>query len=207
MHMDSVAEALFTSQARLAVLKLLFLNASNRLYLREIATRTCQPVRAVQRELGRLEAGGLLESSLEGRRKYYRVHRQAPIFQDLKSLLIKTVGLGQQLQENLRPAGGRIPLAFIFGSYARRTEAGSNDIDLRVVGSISGRELAKLLAPAAKDLGREINPVILTKEEFREKAAEGNHFPLMILREPKIFLVGGEDELAQLAGAGTSEAT
>jgi hypothetical protein len=37
IHSGSLAEALFTSQARLAVLKLLLLNPDRRFYLREIA--------------------------------------------------------------------------------------------------------------------------------------------------------------------------
>ena len=66
---DPILEALFTSQARVEILKLLFLISSNRHYLREIASLTKQPVRAVQRELARLEAAGLIQSWTEGNRK------------------------------------------------------------------------------------------------------------------------------------------
>ena len=74
----SVAKALFTSQARLSVLKLLLLNADQRFYLREIAGRSGLPVRAVQLEVARLQASGLLTSENEGNRKYYRAHRPGP---------------------------------------------------------------------------------------------------------------------------------
>jgi predicted nucleotidyltransferase len=204
IHSSSVAGSLITSQARLAVLKLLLLNAGQRFYLREVAARTRLPVRAVQLELARLETSGLLESSAEGGRKYYQANRGAPVFPELKSLLLKTVGLGDLLQDYLRQASGRITLAFIFGSYARGTDVATSDIDLIVVGSIAGRALAKLLAPARESLGREVNTVIMTEAEFRRKASHGDHFLTTILGESKIYLIGGHDELEKLAGAGSS---
>jgi len=196
----SVAKALFTSQARLSVLKLLLLNADQRFYLREIAGRSGLPVRAVQLEVARLQASGLLTSENEGNRKYYRANRQAPVFPELKSLLLKTVGLGDLLQGHLRHASAEIAVAFLFGSFALGTDTASSDVDLMVVGSISSRSLTRLLAPARDSLAREINPVVFTEKEFRSKVAHGNHFLLTVLGEPKIFLIGGENELERIAG-------
>jgi len=195
----SIAESLFTSQARLAVLKLLLLNAGQRYYLREIAARTRLPVRAVQRELARLQASGILTSTVEGNRKYYQANRQAVVYPELKSLLIKTVGLGDLLRALLMQASGEIGAAFLFGSYALGTDTASSDVDLMVIGSVRSRFLAGLLAPARESLGRDINPVVFTEKEFRNRVAHGNHFLLTILAEPKIFLVGGEDE-PEIAG-------
>jgi len=196
----SLAESLITSQARLAVLKLMFLNEGRRFYLREVATRTRLPVRAVQRELARLQASGLLTSTFEGKRKYYQANRQAPIFPEVKSLLIKTVGLGDLLRDHMQKASGEIAVAFLFGSYALGTATASSDVDLMVVGSISSRSLTTLLKPALETLGREINPVVFAEKEFRNKAAHGSHFLLTVLGEPKIFLIGGENDLERIAG-------
>ncbi len=207
IHSGSLAEALFTSQARLAVLKLLLLNPDRRFYLREIATKADLPVRAVQVEVARLEASGLLQSSVEGNRKYYQANRRAPIFPELKSLLLKTVGMGDALRESLQQASGEIEVAFIFGSIAEGTDTASSDIDILVIGALTGRALAGLLAPLRESLGREINPVLMTKAEFRRKAREGNHFLHATLEAPKIYLIGGDDELRVLAGRGTTQAT
>jgi len=202
IHSSSVAESLITSRARLAVLKLLLLNAGQRFYLREIAERTSLPVRAVQLEVARLEASGLLESEAEGRRKYYRANRQAPIFPDLRAFLVKTIGLGDLLKEHVQQVSGEITVAFLYGSFARGEDKANSDIDLMVVGSISGRALSKALAPARESLAREINPMLITEAEFRQKLAQRNHFLLSVLTEPKTFLIGGQHDLERLAGAG-----
>jgi len=207
IHSNSVAGSLITSRARLAVLKLLLLNASRRFYLREIAERTGQPVRAVQLEVARLEASGLLESEAEGRRKYYRANRQAPVFPDLRTLLVKTIGLGDLLKEHVTQISGEITVAFLYGSYPRGEDTANSDIDLMVVGSISGRTLSRVLSPARESLAREINPVIMTEPEFRKKAAQGNHFLHAVLAEPKTFLIGGPDDLERLTESRPAAAT
>ena len=65
-------------------------------------------------------------------------------------------------------------------------------------GDLPGRELAQLLAPLKEQLDREINPVTLRKDEFRENAERGDSFIRSILKEPKIFLLGDEDGLQTL---------
>ena len=207
IRLDPILKALFTSRARVEVLKLFLLNPSNRHYLREVANLTRQPVRAVQRELARLEAVGLLQSTREGNRKYFHANHEFPVFRELKALLVKTAGLGDLIRGRLSEGPESIVLSFIFGSFARGEESSFSDIDLMVLGDITGRKLARLLTSAKEDLGREINPVIMRTDELRERSANEDPFIRSVLREPKIFLIGGENELRELAGAGTPEAT
>jgi predicted nucleotidyltransferase len=198
-------EELFSSQARVAILKLLLLNAGNRYYLREIASLTDQPVQAVQRELPKLEHIGLLDHTVHGNRKYYQVNRECPIFPELKSIFLKTVGLGDALRDYLGKAKGNIRVAFIYGSYARGEESVASDIDLFVVGNIGAMELSTALAPARSELAREVNPVMMTPQEFRTKVAAKNHFVLSVLEEPKTFLVGNAEDLESSAGRREAE--
>jgi len=204
---NPILDALFTSQARVEILKLLFLSSSSRHYLREVAILTQQPVRAVQRELARLEAAGLIQSTREGNRKYFQANSASPVFPELRALLVKTVGLSDLIKEYLSLEPDSILVAFLFGSFARGTESITSDVDLLVIGDITGRDLARLLAPARNKLGREINPVIMRLDELREKNARGDPFVRSVLQEPKTFLIGGEDELGELTGAGASEVT
>jgi predicted nucleotidyltransferase len=193
-------EELFSSQARVAILKLLLLNAGRRFYLREIAALTEQPVRAVQRELPKLERVGLVSHEVDGNRKYCTVNRDCPIFPELKAIFLKTVGLGDALRERLGGSEDKIEVAFIYGSYARGEESLTSDIDLFVVGSIDARELSGVLATVRSELAREINPVVMTPQEFADKVALGNHFVLSLLEEPKTFLVGNAEDLEASAG-------
>lgn len=191
---------MFTSKARVEVLKLFFLRSSKRHYLREIALLTDQPVRGIQRELARLEEVGILLSESEGNRRYFRPNRDLPVFSDLRSLLIKTAGFVDTFRDVLQEDSGAIRLALIFGSFARGTETVGSDLDLLVVGSITGRRLARSLKPAKAALGREINPVIMRVDEVVKRVENKDPFIQRVLQEPMIFLLGDEHELRALAG-------
>jgi predicted nucleotidyltransferase len=192
-------EQLFSSRARIAILRLFLLNPEERFYVREAATLTDQPRRAVQRELRKLEGIGLLEHTVDGNRKYYQVNNGCPIFPELKSMFLKTVGLGDVLREYLAEKAKAIEVAFIFGSYASGEEKAASDIDLFVIGSISSRELSGVLAQAQRDLRREINQVVMSVDEFQVKVGDNNHVVLSVLDEPKVFLLGDETDLARIA--------
>lgn len=189
------------------MLSLLFLGSGARFYLREIAERTGLQIRAVQTEVTRLEASGLLLSQTEGNRKYFRANPDSPIYPELRSLLLKTVGLEAALRDHLQSASAEIAVAFMFGSIARGEDAPDSDVDLMVVGSIRGRELSRLLRPASESLGREINPLIIAPAEFKKRLAQEDHFLRSVLSEPKLFLVGGPDDLERLAAAGAAAPT
>jgi len=201
---DPILQALFTSQARVEVLKLFFLRSSSRHYMREISSLTNQPVRAIQRELARLEGAGLLLSSVEGNRKYFQANRQSPVFSELRALMVKTAGIVDQLKKILQTRSDAIHVAFIFGSFARASETSASDIDLMIIGAITSRELSRLLKPLKESLDREMNPVTIRAEEFQENVKKGDSFTQSILEEPKIFLIGDIDELQEMVGGGTS---
>ena len=190
---------LFSSRARVEVLKLFLLNQEKMFYQRGIASQARLPIRAVQREVNRLLKIGLIEKSVSGNRIYYRVNKTCPVYPDLKSIMLKSTGIASLLKQHLssgNPQG--IRLAFIYGSYAKNTENINSDIDLIIIGDISGRRISGLLAPAKGELGREINFAIYPEAEFKDKVARKDHFLTGILKEPKIFLVGNTDDLKRV---------
>jgi predicted nucleotidyltransferase len=168
--------------------------------MREISSLTNQPIRAVQRELARLEHAGLLQSRVEGNRKYFHANRQSPVFPELRSLMIKTVGIVDELKIALQERAEAIHLAFIFGSFAQGTETATSDIDLMVIGEMTSRELSGYLAPLKAQLDREFNPVLIRAHEFQANVERGDPFTQTILNEPNVFLIGGEDGLEALVG-------
>jgi predicted nucleotidyltransferase len=193
-----VLELLFSSAARVKVLTLLLTNPESRFYQREIQALTGLPVRAVQRELARLEALGLLQRTTEGNRTYYGVDREFFLFPELKGLVLKTAGLGSFLREHLTSEKS-ISLAFIYGSYAANQETTTSDIDLLVVGEISSRELHAALRQAQGVVHREINYILYHPAEFRQKVQEGDGFLQNVLSGPKLFLRGDDNALRALA--------
>ena len=194
-------KVLFSSQARIEILKLFLLNSSGRYYLREIQALIGQPLQAIQRETEKLADIGLLHSERDGNRRYYWVNRSFPILPELKSIFLKTVALGEVLEAAV-DNDGEIAAAFVFGSYAANQEDAESDIDLCVIGQITSRKVHQILAPVKRDLHRELNVVLYSLEEFREKAADKNHFVQSLLSGPKVFVKGTEDELGQLTETG-----
>jgi predicted nucleotidyltransferase len=168
-------------------------------YLSELATAIGTRPSSLQRELAALVEIGILERRREGARTYFRAERRSPIFRELRSIFEKTAGIVPVLNGMLLPFGSRISSAFIYGSIASGKEHASSDIDLMVIGSVGISELASGLRAAEKRIGRAVNVTNYSTQEFRNKAARGDHFLNAVLRKPKRFLKGTQDELEAIA--------
>jgi len=187
-------ELLFSSTARVKVLALLLLNPDTRFYQRQISKLTGLPVRAVQREVERLQTLGLLLRSENGNQVHYQINRGFFLFPELKSIFLKTLGVTALTQNALRGADGII-LAFIYGSYAADQETANSDIDILVVGSLSSRALHAALQDAEKFAQREINYALYSPDEFRTSVRTNDGFLTNVMAGPKLFLIGDADAL------------
>jgi predicted nucleotidyltransferase len=85
------------------------------------------------------------------------------------------------------------------GSFARQEEKANSDVDLMVVGDIGLRKLTGLLMDVAVKVGREINPHIFSEKEFIKRKTGQDHFLKQVLESPKIFIIGTENDLAEMA--------
>ncbi len=195
---DANLGLLFSSSARVKILTLFITNPKRRFYQREVAKFTHLPIRAVQRELVRMERLGLLETAREGNRVYYQVNEKFFLYPELKGIVLKTSGLGSILRDNLQ-AEEDILVAFIHGSYAQNRETISSDIDLFLVGEISSKDLHKLIRKAQGISGREINYALYTPEEFKKRVQTKDHFISEVLHSAKIFIKGSESDLQKIA--------
>jgi uncharacterized protein len=193
--------ALF-GKTRNGVLGLLFGHPDESFYVREIARTLGSGQGAIQRELESLEKSGILVRSTRGRQVFYQANAQSPIFGEIKSLITKTVGGVQILIQALAPLADKIQVAFIFGSMAEGQQHRDSDVDLFIVGDVSFGDVVEALDSAQKRLVREINPVTYPVAEFKEKISQKHHFVTSVLHGPKLFLIGGERELAELVGPG-----
>jgi predicted nucleotidyltransferase len=191
-------EKLIASSARVKILKLLLLNEGKRYYQREIAELAGLPVRAVQRETEGLTKIDLLHRTRDGNRVYFQANPACPIFSELKHILLKTVAIDSLLSDTLS-GDGRIQVAFIYGSYAANEETVTSDIDLFVIGSISGRQLSAALRPVQTEIQREVNYHLVTAEEFQRRVDDEDGFLRNVLEGPKVFVIGDARTLRSLA--------
>lgn len=195
---DIKAMILF-GKVRRAILSVLFGHADEAFYLRQIVRTTGFGLGPIQRELKQLTQCGIIRRSVRGRQVYFQANLDSPIFPELKSLIIKTVGIGDTLRAALAPIAGQLEVAFIYGSIARGEEGHRSDIDLLVVGDIAFADVVVNLQAAQKLLGREIFPTVYPPDEFKAKMRAKHHFLTSVLKGPKIYLIGDENELRRLA--------
>lgn len=196
-HMSILSEIL-SSKVRAEVFRLLFGLNDKALHLREIERRSGFAIGSIQTEMKKLYKLNLVLKNRDGNRLYYRANRQHPIYSELHSLVVKTVGLIEVFKDAL--AGEpTIRSAFIFGSIAEGSEKAESDIDLMVIGEIGLRSVSRLLQGLAEDFGREINPYILSPNEFINRKSETEHFISKVLLSPKLFVIGDENDLIDFA--------
>jgi uncharacterized protein len=199
MQKESTLGTALFGKIRRAVLSLLYARADEEFYIRYILRTVGAGHGSVQRELKRLAEAGILRRTARGRQVYYQANPDSPIFPELKSLIVKTAGIGDILLNALAPLAERIKIAFIFGSIAKGEETRRSDIDLLIIGDVSFMDVVTSLQAAQKTTGREINPTVYPFKEFESKIETNQHFLATILDEPKLFLIGDENELSRLA--------
>ncbi len=102
--MLSELEVLFSSAARVQILNLFLLSPDRRFYQREIERETGQPIRAVQREVKRLEEINLLVRSTQGNRVFYHLNPQFPLLAELTRLFQSTASAEGEQAVKAQPA-------------------------------------------------------------------------------------------------------
>jgi DNA-binding transcriptional ArsR family regulator len=188
---------LFGSDARVRVLALFLLHPDSEFYGREIGRITGLLPRAVHRELIRLTDIGILHREQRGNRVYVRVNRNHPILPELRAMFLKTAAIGDQLREKLAPLAN-ITIAFIYGSTATNKDKVDSDIDLFLIGDTTLHQVSPVLTSLEGSLNREINVSIFAASELVTRAINMDPFITSVLSQPKIFLLGTEEELEDL---------
>ena len=191
--------ALLFGAYRRDALALLLLHPEDSTHVREIARAIGKAPGTLLRELNALAAAGVLVRKPLGNQVHFQANPACPIYEDLRNILKKTVGVADVLREALAPLGDRIRAAFVYGSVARGEERARSDLDVMVVGEASFGDVVAALAPAQESLRREVNPNVYPALEFRKKVAAGDPFLKRVLAERKIFIIGGEDDLGKPA--------
>jgi predicted nucleotidyltransferase len=195
---DHLTETLL-GKTRRSILSVLYGHADETFYLRQLVRVAGSGTGSVQRELKALADAGIIRRIGKGRQVYYQANAQCAVYPELKSLIMKTAGMGDALKLAMLPLSERIRTAFIYGSVAHSSESRESDVDLFVIGDVTLAEVVETLSPIQLTLNREINPTVYPVEEFRDKQAAGHHFIKSVLEGNKVFLIGDENDLAKLA--------
>jgi len=193
---SGLAGALF-SPVQQRVLGLLFGQPGRRFQSAELIRLVESGTGAVHRQLSRLETAGWVKTFRVGNQKHYQANETCPAFDELRGLIAKTVGLVEPIRRALGPLAGTIDAAFVYGSVAKGTDSAASDIDLLVVSNEVGHaELFNALQSVESELGRPVNPNIMTPQEWREKQQVADSFAARIAAEARLFVIGGESDLS-----------
>ena len=196
----NLSDALFTKTQQ-RVLSLLYGHPGRMMSVSDLIQSTGAGSGAVQREIARLAGSGLLIAEQVGNQKRYRSNPDSPIHDELVGIVRKTFGLAVPLREALAPLAGRITAAFVFGSVAKRSDSTGSDIDVLLVSDdLTYAEAMAVLDPLMAQLGREINPAIFSRAELRKRRDAGNAFIVRVLAQPKLWLIGSDDDIENDVG-------
>lgn len=191
----TLADALFP-RVRQRVLALLYGNPARTFFANEVIALAQSGTGAVQRELADLAAAGLLKVSTQGNQKHYQANEAAPVFGELRGLVLKTFGLADVLRQALEPLASQVEKAFVYGSVAKQEDTAQSDIDVMIISDTLGyADVFGALEPASITLGRPVNPTVYTSAQFAKRAKQDNAFMTRVLRQPKLWLIGSEESL------------
>lgn len=193
---SGIADALFT-KVRQRVLAMLYGNPGRSFYANEVIALAGSGTGAVQRELARLEAAGLVMVTRVGKQKHYQANDAGPVYQELRGLVLKTSGMVDVLRVALAPLAAQIHAAFVYGSVAKRQDTAKSDIDLMVISdSLSYADLFATLEEATDRLGRTVNPTVYSRKDLEKRIQADNAFVKRVLEQPKLWVIGEEHGLA-----------
>jgi len=190
----SLLRPLLISKTR-AKLLAIFLNSPGKIfYVRELVRAIGEQINAVRAELARLEKAGLVSSENRANRKFYGFRKDYIFQPELAEIIAKASGLGGDIIRE-RNKLGKIKYVSLSAAFIRRRPAGSNDVDLLVVGNVVLPQLASLVKKAEDSVGREINYTVMNEDEFTFRKRRKDPFLSRVLESIGVVLIGDEENL------------
>lgn len=186
------------SQVRVALLKTLFTHERKRIHLRELSRLTGLSAPSLMREAKLLVGDGLLTEERDANRTLYSANARNALYAPLVELVERAEDPIELFRGVFTESG--VDIAFVYGSRAKGLARPDSDYDIFIIGGVGLRKVVSLLAPLKGRIGVEINPYVVTHDEFSKRCQANDHFLRDVLNGKKIFLKGGENDLIAMEG-------
>jgi hypothetical protein len=180
--MDNLFAGLISSKTRIKLLVRFFFNPQARSYLRELAKEFKVSTNSIREELNQLRRTNLLRSQKNGRQVYYTANEEHPLFDELKSMVGKVMGIDQVI-DGLVNRLGDLERAYLIDDYAEGKDTGI--IDLVLVGNIDQYHLNDLSRKTERYIKRKIRSLVLTGTEYQELLPKLKDRPQLLIWEAK----------------------
>jgi predicted transcriptional regulator len=177
-------EGLISSKTRVKLITRLFFNPQTRSYLRELAKEFKVSTNSVREELNQLKRTHLLKSEKDGRQIYYMANQEHPLYQDLKSMVSKVMGI-DKVVDGIVSRLGDLEKAYLIDDYAEGKDTGV--IDLLLVGNVDQHHLNDLSRKTERYINRKIRSLVLSREEFNEDFQRLKDRPRILIWETMKF--------------------
>lgn len=189
-------QKIIPSKARRKILQLFFHNPNESFYLRRIVREVDEEVNAVKRELDILFSERVLHREPRLNKVFYYLNKNYILYDEFLRIFCKSSNLALLIQKNLSKLG-KIKFIALSMKFPKKTPIKEDEIYLLCVGVIVVPEIVGIISEIEKEFGREINYTVMNDEEFNFRKKNNDPFIWRFLRQPKIMLVGGEEELSK----------
>ena len=187
-------EHIIPSKARRKILSLFCQNPNESFYLRKIVRDIDEEVNAVKRELDILSDAKLLHKEKRLNKIFYTLNKNYPLYDEFLRIFTKSTLIAGLFYNNLTKIG-KIKFIVLSTKFAKQIAIKEDEIYLLIVGIIVVPEVASIVSEAEKQFGREINYTVMTEEELAFRKKNNDPFIWRFLKQPKIMLVGTEEDL------------
>jgi len=167
MKVNSQLNKILISATRIKLINILFYTPKEIFYVRELVRATGEEINSVRRELDNLFKADLIFQDKRANRVYYGASPKSFFFFDLLLLAYKSSELTKI---------HHLKYLFISFDFATNTPHSKDNIDIVIVGDVSYKETESLIKQEEKKLNREINYMIMDKNEFQLRRSRRDQF-------------------------------
>lgn len=182
---------------RAALLRLFYTNPDQSYYMQEIGRILGKKPGYFQRTLNKMVAAQILVSEPKANVRYFKANKDYPLYEELKSIVFKTVGVLGSIRDIFQNMGG-VEYCFMYGSFAKDEQNSVSDVDLVIVGDVDEDIVIKKLDRLEQVLKREINYKLYAMNDLRRALRNREPFISAVVRDKKIMVVGNEEKLRRI---------
>ena len=182
------------SKTRRKILELFFQKPNENFYLRRVVREVDEEVNAVKRELDILVEEKLLLREKRLNKVFYTLNKNYLFYDEFLRIFTKNSPILKMVYDNL-PKLGKIKYIAISTRFAKKIPIKDEEIYFLFVGIVVIPELEVLMKKAESLYGSPINYTVMTEEEFIFRKKNNDPFIWRFLKQPKIMLVGDEENL------------
>lgn len=187
-------EHIIPSKTRIKILQLFFHHPTENYYLRRVVREISAEVNAVKRELDILENEKVLLKERRLNKVFYSLNKHYFFYDEFLRIFTKTDQLAALIYKSL-PKLGKMKFIAVSAKFSKRSTIKEDEVYLLLIGTVVVPEIAGIVAEVEKEFGREINYSVMAEDEFVFRKKNNDPFIWRFLKQPKIMLIGSEDEL------------